>query len=133
MSDLAERWLRFARDDLYVAELVFGEHIYHQACFHGQQCVEKALKGLLVRQGQRLPRTHAITDLVSLVQSELFADLVDELGELDDYYIPTRYPDALPGMLPDGLPGRAEAEQAIALAGTVLERAVDELGAQTTE
>jgi HEPN domain-containing protein len=127
MSALAERWLRFARDDLRVAEIVYGERIYHQACFHAQQCVEKSLKGVLVAGGHRPPRTHSITDLLSMLPSGLLSDLADELGELDDYYIPTRYPDALPGVLPDGLPGRAEAEAAVALAETVLDRIETEL------
>jgi HEPN domain-containing protein len=128
MNELAEQWLSFARDDLRVATLVLSEGIYHQTCFHAQQCVEKALKGVLVHEEGRAPRTHAITDPVSLLTVDFVADLVDELGDLDDYYIPTRYPDALPGMLPEGLPGKPEAEQAVALAESVLKRAVDWLG-----
>ena len=128
MSELAKRWLNFAQDDLRVAELVFSERIYHQACFHAQQCVEKALKGVLVSMGRRSPRTHAITDLARLLPPDFAADLADELGELDDYYIPTRYPDALPGMLPDGLPGRTEAKKAVALARSVLNRTADVVG-----
>jgi len=124
MNELAERWLSFAHDDLRVAMLVLSEGIYHQACFHSQQCVEKALKGVLVHLEGRAPRTHAITELVGLLPADFVADLASELGELDDYYIPTRYPDALPGMLPEGLPGRSEAEQTVALAGSVLERTV---------
>jgi len=38
------------------------------------------------------------------------------LTKLDDYYIPTRYPDALPGTLPEGLPEQSDAENAIGLA-----------------
>jgi HEPN domain-containing protein len=38
---------------------------------------------------------------------------------LDRFYIPTRYPDALPGALPEGLPGTADAEEAVALARQV--------------
>ena len=33
---------------------------------------------------------------------------------LDGYYIPTRYPEALPGMGPEGLPTRQDAEEAVA-------------------
>jgi HEPN domain-containing protein len=42
---------------------------------------------------------------------------------LDDYYIPTRYPDALPGVLPEGLPERTDAEDAVRLARDLLEKA----------
>lgn len=47
----------------------------------------------------------------------------NDLLNLDDFYIPTRYPDALPGMLPEGLPLRSDAEEAVRLARTLLERA----------
>jgi HEPN domain-containing protein len=124
MNETANRWLIFAREDLQVAEIVLDAGIYNQVCFHAQQCVEKALKGALVRQGHVPPRTHSITDLLSLFPSEWLADLRDDLSMMDDLYIPTRYPDALPGMLPDGLPGRAEAEEALALARAVLKRLI---------
>lgn len=61
----AERWLAFARQDLQVADVVFREGIYNQACFQAQQCVEKSLKALYVIYRKTAPpRTHDITDLV---------------------------------------------------------------------
>jgi len=124
MNENAERWLSFAREDLRVAEVVLKEEIYNQTCFHAQQCVEKALKGALARQGQTPPRTHAIADLLELIPADWLSDLRDDLRGLDDYYIPTRYPDALPGTLPEGLPGLTEAEEAVSLARIALERLV---------
>lgn len=59
---------------------------------------------------------------MSLFPPEWLADLRSDLVGLDDFYIPTRYPDALPGVLPEGLPGKAEAEEALILARAVLER-----------
>lgn len=122
MNEAGDRWLVFAREDLQVAEIVFNAGIYNQVCFHAQQCVEKALKGALVRQGHIPPRTHSVTDLLSLFPQDWLVDLRDDLVVLDDYYIPTRYPDALPGMLPDSLPGKSEAEEALSLARALLER-----------
>jgi len=122
MNETAERWLAFAREDLRVAEVVLDEAIFNQACFHAQQCVEKALKSLLAHQSQTPPRIHAIADLLGLLPAEWFVELRDGLLRMDDYYIPTRYPDALPGSLPEGLPGRAEAEEAVNLAHRALER-----------
>ncbi len=37
----------------------------------------------------------------------------------DWFYIPTRYPDALPGVLPEGMPGSVDAQEAVALARQV--------------
>ena len=67
MSKASERWWQLAADDLRVAELVLREGIYHQACFHAQQCVEKALKGVLVQSSDVAPpRTHSIADLLTV-------------------------------------------------------------------
>jgi len=37
------------------------------------------------------------------------------------FYIPTRYPDTLPGMLPAGLPNQDDAEEALIIVQQVLE------------
>jgi HEPN domain-containing protein len=123
MSEAVERWLTFAGEDLQVAEIVLKEGIYNQVCFHAHQSVEKSLKGALAHHENRTPpRTHAIADLLRLLPLEWLAELRTELIEkMDDYYIPTRYPDALPGTLPQGLPGKTEAEEALALARRVIE------------
>ena len=57
MNELAERWLVFAQQDLRGAQVMFDEKLYNLACFHAQQCAEKALKGMLIRQGIVPPRT----------------------------------------------------------------------------
>jgi len=117
MNAESELWLRFAQEDLRMAELALPDGIYNQVCFHAQQCAEKAIKGLLAFQGVAPPRTHRIADLLSLVKNDLF-DV--EVQLLDRFYIPTRYPDALPGMLPEGLPERQDAEHALDTARQVL-------------
>ena len=48
------------------------------------------------------------------------ADLRDAMSQMDIYYIPTRYPDALPGSLTEGLPGKEEANEAIETAHALL-------------
>lgn len=125
MAD-AERWLAFASEDVRMARLAAGEGLWNQVCFHAQQAVEKCLKALLARAGQLLPRTHVIADLWR-AQAEAtrhaLGDLESRLIELDRFYIPTRYPDALPGDLADGLPTEADAEEALSVADACLERA----------
>jgi HEPN domain-containing protein len=44
MCEESEHWLAFAREDLCMAELALPAGIYNQACFHAQQCAEKAVK-----------------------------------------------------------------------------------------
>jgi HEPN domain-containing protein len=122
MSESAERWLYFARDDLEAAKALLQGALYNQACFHAQQCAEKALKALIAERDKSPPRTHAITDLLGVVPPDVFESLQEQLTSLDVYYIPTRYPDALPGSLPDGLPGREDAVEAVRLAEGVLQK-----------
>ena len=124
MNETVECWLAFAHEDLQAAEILLERHIYNQSCFHSQQCVEKTLKALLIHHQDHMPpRIHMIADLLSLLPAELFADVeADSLEKIDNYYIITRYPDALPGSLTQGLPGKSEAEEAMALAHIVLEK-----------
>lgn len=115
----AQRWLTFAEQDLRVAELALGAAIFNQTCFHAQQCVEKCLKACLTAGGALLPRTHLIADLLqqlSAAAQGTVAGLEQDLLALDQFYIPTRYPDALPGALPEGLPQQSHAEIALATA-----------------
>lgn len=117
----ADRWLAFAKQDLRVAELALGDGIYNQACFHSEPCVEKVLKAWLAENDRKIPRTHSMADLLTLIPIEVVGILEEEILLLDRFYLPTRYPDALPGSLEDGLPNREEALEAFGLARKVLE------------
>lgn len=115
----ARRWLGFGNEDLRMAELAMTAGLYNQVCFHAQQCAEKCLKGYLTRAGELLPRTHQIADLLNQLPPKGRAEmggLETVLLALDQFYIPTRYPDALPGTLPEGLPQRHHAETALSTA-----------------
>jgi HEPN domain-containing protein len=116
----SERWLFFAHQDLRMAELAMTEGLYNQVCFHSQQCAEKAIKGLLAQQGKVPPRTHRLADLLGLLEPDPFAEDRIEIQLLDRFYLPTRYPDALPGSLPEGLPDAGDAQEALTIAGKVL-------------
>ena len=127
MNEEVTRWLIFAREDLRIAELALGEGIYNQVCFHSQQCVEKVLKGFIIYKGQIHPQTHKLADLLSYMLPSPFDDLKDEILILDRFYIPTRYPDALPGTLSESLPSEKDAKESIEVARLVLQRGEEEL------
>ena len=121
------KWIVFAREDLKMAELALRERIYNQTCFHSQQCVEKALKGFIGYKGKIHPQTHKLVDILSSISPCPFDDLTDKIVVLDRFYTPTRYPDALPGTLPEGLPPEKDAKEAIEVARLVLERIKKEM------
>lgn len=108
-------WYEFAHDDLVVAMASFEKEIYNLACFHAHQGVEKMLKGYLASKGKDVPKTHFIGVLLKLCAEidKEFNEIAEACIKLDDYYIPTRYPDALPGMLPEGMPNKDDAQEAI--------------------
>ncbi len=122
----AERWLRFAKEDMRMAELAYDEGLHAQACFHAQQVAEKMLKGHLQGRGRRPPRTHNIVDLARLATKEaLPKDLGRRLAALDAFYLTTRYPDAVPS--DEARPGASESGDAIELAREVLDWGKDRL------
>ena len=124
------RWLQLAREDLLVAEIAEKEGIHNQTCFHSQQAAEKALKGFLVAKGRPVPKTHILAQLIGIcaaMDSDFEAFEVDCLN-LDRYYVPTRYPDALPGSLPEGLPDAKDAQQALGAARRIFDFVAGKLG-----
>ena len=116
------RWFEFAREDLVLAEAALEKRIYNQVCFHAQQGVEKALKGFLRAHQRSVPKTHALSELLAICRrlDGSFQELEASCTKLDQYYIPTRYPDALPGIGPEGLPTRQDAEEAVVLLRSAL-------------
>lgn len=115
----AQKWLDFAREDLHMAKLAMRDSLFNQVCFHAQQAAEKILKSLIIAAGVLPPKTHKLGDLLGLLPVALPDDLRLRLLLLDRYYIPTRYPDAVPGSLATGMPNQADAEEALS-ASTVL-------------
>jgi HEPN domain-containing protein len=108
-----------------MAELALEEEIFNQACFHSQQSAEKSVKGLLYHQLKTPPRTHLMSELFRLLNPNPFDAIRVEILLLDRFYIPTRYPDALPGSLAEGMPDKKDAEGAIITARQLLEIATE--------
>jgi HEPN domain-containing protein len=99
----ALRWYRQAEDDLRFAEWVLHEgRFFDKGCFISQQAGEKALKSCLYAAGSRRVFGHSLVDSCTevLPQSPAFAKAEEPSKRLDRFYIPTRYPNGLPGGLP---------------------------------
>ncbi|MGH8908279.1 MAG: HEPN domain-containing protein [Egibacteraceae bacterium] len=121
--DEGRRWLDQASRDLDDARYLHEGGRWSLTCFHAQQAAEKALKGLLILRGVEDPWGHSVADLDQLAASldeEWKSSQVDVAG-LDLYYIPTRYPDSLPGGLPADAFGEDDADRALRKAQGVLD------------
>lgn len=119
MNEDVQPWVEYATVDLRAAEVLYDADLWGQTCFHAQQCVEKMLESALIAHGKRYPRSHNIVELLALLDEDTaskLADVAAEVGSLDEFYIPARYPEALAGALPDRMPEREDAAEVLDLA-----------------
>lgn len=127
----AQRWLIAAQQDLLAAKSLSENRFHAHACFFAQQSGEKALKALWYLH-DREPWGSSILRLVTEFPDASTITNYDEwayrAAVLDRYYIPTRYPDALPDLSPNQCYFKQDAEAAILLAATFVEVAQKEIG-----
>ena len=99
------RWLKTGEGDYDIAQSLFSLKHYHAVAFHTQQAVEKALKALLIGLGYA-PWGHRCVGLLADIQkalpnAKITAELKTGVRQLDQHYIPSRYPDAFPTGIPE--------------------------------
>lgn len=116
MSDEADTWLQYARENLQVAQMTLESGLLNLCLQNAQQAVEKALKAILVRRGMPLKRTHSIRDLDRDLRNDgLETGLAEEDCELlDSIYVSSKYP--LDSVLPYSPPDLAISRQCVELA-----------------
>jgi HEPN domain-containing protein len=125
----ANRWLAQAEADRDDAVLLQVHERHHLACFLAQQAAEKALNAVLVAHGVERVSGHSAGDLCLEAGKLLpaFASLQAEAALLDKFYVPTRYPDALPGGIPSRAYGKVDSDEALAIAGRIVAAAKEAL------
>ena len=123
----AVRWLDTARGDLKTARVLLSNERYAHACFHAQQAAEKSMKSLWYSL-DRDPWGHSVRKLIDDLKEphpDCYArlqDVVPIAAELDRLYVPTRYPNGLPDILPDQAYFERDAERAIDIAERLIDR-----------
>jgi len=131
----AQRWFHQAQADLTVVRTLRSGGHYAAACFYAQQAAEKALEAMLFSQGNRVVWGHSVRELVrqGARHEAKLAEVAEEAALLDQFYIPTRYPNGLPSpAIPSETYTVAHAEAAQEAAERVL-RTVEALLPQLTE
>ncbi|OHB63011.1 MAG: DNA-binding protein [Planctomycetes bacterium RBG_13_62_9] len=126
MKDETRTWLEYAHENLSAAKLLLDHDVFNPCLQNVQQTVEKMLKALLVESGDKVKRTHSISELVALLSAKgLSVPLVaDECDLLDSIYLPSKYP--LGSALPDFEPDRVICDRCVGIA-LRLRHAVEEL------
>jgi HEPN domain-containing protein len=118
----ALRWVVQSEKDLDAAKYNYDGKLFNIACFLAQQSAEKILKAFLIKHGDNTIWGHSVADLVddcSHIDSN-FEELFRIAGSLDKYYIPTRYPDGLPGGIPSNAYIDEDARMALKMAEEVI-------------
>jgi len=89
------RWMRYALEDLSEAEFMVSraDFVPRHPCWLSQQCVEKALKAVLIQCGIRFPRTHDLDTLLNMIPSDWgLRKSIASLAVLTQWAVETRYP-----------------------------------------
>ncbi len=121
MPNRSQDWLRQAERDLAQAEDARRAERHEWACFAAQQAAEKAVKALHLSLGQEA-WGHVIARLLKELPEDITGteELVEQARVLDNFYIPTRYPNSHPEGPPFDHYGTIQSEEAIRYAGAIL-------------
>jgi HEPN domain-containing protein len=119
MPNRAQDWLDQAQRNLEQAEASRRDGRHEWDCFAAQQAAELAVKALHLWHGQEA-WSHVVARLLEDLPKPAPADLVERSRVLDNYYIPTRYPNGHPEGAPFMHYGKYQSEEAIQNAGQVI-------------
>ena len=125
----ARRWLLQAKHDLDDANFSSEGERFNLACFLSQQAAEKALKAYLMAN-KKEPWGHSVAELcemASLKDSD-FRNIKKRAATLDIYYIPTRYPNGLPGGIPSEAYLKEDAQRALSICNEVIDLVEKKIG-----
>jgi HEPN domain-containing protein len=127
MENRAHDWFAQARNDWDWGRHSASSGFHAQACFIAQQVAEKALQAIAYTRGATFVRGHSVAAVCA--ELSINDDLAAAAHRLDQYYIPTRYPNALPAGAPFQAYGADQSEESLEMARLFLERAEQELAA----
>jgi HEPN domain-containing protein len=128
MSDRSQDRLKQALMDLAQAEDSQKSGRHEWACFAAHQAAEKAVKALHLSLGQEA-WGHVVARLLGELPSSvaLPENLVEKSRVLDNFYIPTRYPNGHPSGPPYEHYGPLQSQEAIQYAREIVEFASSQM------
>ena len=121
----ALRWYGTAQSDRETAIILKDNGRYAHACFHAQQAAEKAVKSVWFSKDAD-PWGHSVQKLIGDLEDldealfRALRGLIPKASKLDRFYIPTRFPNGLPDLIPEQAFFLDDARSAISLCESVL-------------
>lgn len=96
MTQVVQEWIDRADEDWQVAHLLIqsGLASYGSICFHAQQCVEKLMKALLIKENIVPPYSHdlLLLDRILKESNSNWQVSLEDLATLTQYGVAARYP-----------------------------------------
>lgn len=126
MPNRAPDWLAQAKRDLEQAGSSQREGRHEWACFAAHQAAEKAVKALHLHRGQDA-WGHLVARLLQELPDEPPGELVEQARALDNFYVPTRYPNGHPSGPPFEHYGPLQSGHALTYARAILEFAAAQM------
>lgn len=122
MPNRARDWFNQAVQDLQQAEDSRRAGRHEWACFATQQAAEKAVKALHLHLGQEA-WGHVVARLLRELPESVKVpqDLIEKGRVLDNFYIPSRYPNSHPAGAPFEHYGPLQSREAIQYARETIE------------
>ncbi len=119
MANRAIDWFAQAKYDLKHAQDSQAAGSHEWACFAAQQAAEKAVKALHLHRGQEA-WGHVVARLIQELPGDYPEELIDLGKVLDNYYVPTRYPNGHPDGAPFDHYGPLQSQGALDYAGQII-------------
>jgi HEPN domain-containing protein len=120
MANRDRDWLAQAERDLRHAEGSRRSDEHEWACFAAHQAAEKAVKALHLHLGQEA-WGHAVARLLNELPLAVPGELVERARVLDNFYVPSRYPNSHPEGAPFEHYGPLQSQEAIAHARAIID------------
>lgn len=119
MSNRSGDWFAQTERDLEQANSSASEGRHEWAAFAAQQAAEKAVMALHLHLGQEA-WGHVAARLLCELPVEAEPDLIEKGRVLDNFYVPSRYPNGHPEGAPFEHYGPIQSGEAIRYAGEIL-------------
>lgn len=122
MTNRSVDWFKHSKRDVEQAVASQRNNYHEWACFAAHQAAEKALKALHLYFGQEAWERVVARMIIELSDRVSFPEnLIEKDRVLDNYYIPSRYPNGHPGGAPFEYYDSIQSSQTIEYAGEILE------------
>ncbi len=121
MKDETKIWLVYSKENLKSSKVLLESGLYNPCLQNIQQCVEKAIKAILIEKSIKLKKTHSINELKNILdENKLHIGLSeDDCDFLDSIYLPSKYP--MVNVLPFYEPNEEICQRGIKVAESVIQ------------